>query len=148
MFIVHPHSPYVADKTARRYQKYGEFVADLRRVFTNAIKYNGAHLTSDKYVSSDLFQLAYLELENCVRYPAVISRSMPYTPLPSRIYFPLHSTGITKAVYEAAQMLQERLEGLLAPFTVHLADRIERARISNAELQEQVRPCLCVLLRC
>jgi len=50
-----------------------------------------------------------------------------------------HSTGITKAVYEAAQMLQERLEGLLAPFTVFLADRIERARISNAELQEQVR---------
>lgn len=35
-------------------------------------------------------------------------------------------------------MLQERLEGLLAPFTVHLADRIERARVTNAELQEQM----------
>ena len=45
-------------------------------------------------------------------------------------------TGITKAVYEAAQMLQERLESLLAPFTVHLADRIERARITNAEQHE------------
>ncbi len=35
-------------------------------------------------------------------------------------------------------MLQERLESLLAPFTVHLADRIERARVTNAELQEQM----------
>eukprot|EP01032_Pedospumella_encystans_P016544 gene16544-18873_t len=85
----------VIDKTAKRYLKYGEFVADLRRVFTNAIKYNGAHLTSD-------------------------------------------STGITQQVYEAALMLQERLESLLAPFTVHLADRIERARVTNAELQEQM----------
>ncbi len=40
----------ITDKTAKRYLKYGEFVADLRRVFTNAIKYNGAHLTSDRSV--------------------------------------------------------------------------------------------------
>ena len=66
-------------------------------------------------------------------------------------------------------MLQERLESLLAPFTVHLADRIERARITNAELQEQmnlakakrdaeeaeakkfeqlVRVCVCVFCDC
>lgn len=76
---------FETDKTAKRYSKYGEFVSDLRRVFSNAIKYNSAHLASD-------------------------------------------TTGITKLVYEAAQFLQEKLEGLLAPFTVHLADRIERAR--------------------
>ena len=56
------------------------------------------------------------------------------------VYIPstFHSTGITQQVYEAALMLQERLENLLAPFTVHLADRIERARVTNAELQEQM----------
>lgn len=35
------------DRSAKRYIKYGEFVTDLRRCFTNAIKYNSAHLASD-----------------------------------------------------------------------------------------------------
>ena len=83
---------HTADKTMKRYVKYGEFIADLRRVFSNALKYNGAHLASD-------------------------------------------STGITKLIYDAAEMLQERLEGLLGPFTVHLTERVERARITNAESQ-------------
>jgi hypothetical protein len=83
-----------ADKTVKRYVKFGEFVADLRRVFSNAIKYNGAHLTSD-------------------------------------------TTGITRAVYDAAKMLQERLEGLLGPFTMNLAERIDRAKLTNAENQQR-----------
>lgn len=57
-------------------------------MFSNAIKYNSAHLASD-------------------------------------------TTGITKLVYEAALFLQEKLEGLLSVFSVHLADRIERARYVN-----------------
>lgn len=40
------------DKSAKRYQKYGEFIAELRRCFANSIKYNGAHLTSDTTGSS------------------------------------------------------------------------------------------------
>jgi hypothetical protein len=84
----------VADKTVKRYIKFGEFVADLRRVFSNAIKYNGAHLASD-------------------------------------------TTGITRAVYDAAKMLQERLEGLLGPFTMNLAERIDRAKLTNAENQQR-----------
>jgi hypothetical protein len=69
-------------------------VADLRRVFSNALKYNGAHLASD-------------------------------------------TTGITRAVYDAAKMLQERLEGLLGPFTMNLAERIDRAKLTNAENQQR-----------
>jgi hypothetical protein len=107
-----------------RYSKFGEFVADLRRVFSNALKYNGAHLTSD-------------------------------------------DTGITRLVYDAALMLQERLEGLLPTFTVHLAERIERARITNAEQRSLIEAdrakrekeeaeakrfeqqvCVCGLMKC
>ena len=76
----------------QRYQKYSEFVADLRRVFTNAIKYNKAHLDTD-------------------------------------------TTGSSQLVYDAAIMLQERLENLLSMFTVNLAERVDRMRISNAENQ-------------
>lgn len=39
-------------KEHRRYEHYLEFVSDLRRVFTNAIKYNTAHLTSDSTATS------------------------------------------------------------------------------------------------
>lgn len=32
---------------AKFYYLFGEFIDDLRRVFDNAIKYNGSHLESD-----------------------------------------------------------------------------------------------------
>jgi hypothetical protein len=79
-----------ADKTAKRYVKYGEMVADLRRCFANAVKYNFAHLSSD-------------------------------------------TTGSSKLVYEAALMMQEKLETLLATFTVNLCERVDRTKITNAE---------------
>ena len=34
-------------KVPPKYKKYGEFISDLRLIFQNAIKYNGAHLTTD-----------------------------------------------------------------------------------------------------
>jgi hypothetical protein len=76
-------------------------------------------------------------------------------------------TGITRLVYDAALMLQERLEGLLPTFTVHLAERIERARITNAEQRSLIEAdrakrekeeaeakrfeqqvCVCGLMKC
>lgn len=65
-------------------------MSELRRCFANAVKYNGAHLTSD-------------------------------------------TTGSSQRVYEAALMMQEKLEGLLSGFTLSLCERIERMKISNAE---------------
>ena len=81
--------PKIADainRNAPRYSKFGEFIADLRLVFANALKYNKAHLHSD-------------------------------------------STGTSQKVYDAALALQEKLEGLLNLFSVHLCDRILRNNI-------------------
>ena len=43
------------------------------------------------------------------------------------------STGLSKAVYEAAIFLQEKLEKLLNSFTVDVADRILRGQLINEE---------------
>ena len=43
------------------------------------------------------------------------------------------STGLSKAVYEAALFLQEKLEKLLNSFTVDVADRILRGQLINEE---------------
>ena len=95
LYCTHIFLPPKTDKSAPRYSRYGEFVSDLRRVFSNAVKYNSAHLHSD-------------------------------------------TTGISIQVHEAALMLQERLELLLSVFTVHLAERVERARIANSEMQQRM----------
>eukprot|EP00981_Chlorochromonas_danica_P009874 scaffold2858_cov245-Ochromonas_danica.AAC.13 len=83
------------NKHAPRYQTYGEFLTDMRRVFSNAITYNQVHLESD-------------------------------------------TTGMSKIIYEAAQMYSERLEGLLPKLTMGFADRVQRAKLDAKELAEQL----------
>lgn len=47
-------------KVPPRYKKYGEFISDLRLIFQNAIKYNGAHLTSDSTgISRKVYDAAF-----------------------------------------------------------------------------------------
>ena len=43
------------------------------------------------------------------------------------------NTGLSKAVYEAALFLQDKLEKLLNSFTVDVADRILRGQLINEE---------------
>jgi hypothetical protein len=78
-----------------KYQTYGEFIDDLRRIFTNAIKFNGAHLTSD-------------------------------------------TTGVSKLVYDAAIVLQDRLESILSNFTIQVTDRVEITRHEQRDRGKEV----------
>ncbi len=73
-----------------RYSTYGEFISDLRRIFSNALKYNDAHRASDH-------------------------------------------TGLSQLIYDAALVLQARLENLLYGFTLEAVDRIERIRFDKED---------------
>eukprot|EP01038_Epipyxis_sp_PR26KG_P013845 gene13845-18568_t len=88
-----PTNVSIADmilKSLPRYDTYFSFVSDLRRVFSNAIKYNEVHLETDP-------------------------------------------TGVSKLVFEAAKLLQSKLESLLVQFSLVLCDRIQRTLIVNRE---------------
>ena len=75
------------------YVHYWEFVDDLKRVFTNALRYNKEHLLTD-------------------------------------------TTNTSKMIYDAAEMFSARVDSLIPPFTVSLADRLERLRLAKEEKDE------------